>query len=64
MNKAQGSSLEEAAQQVREEAKEAQPETVCPGQMQTDPAPFPEAPASNTEPSSEAKGETLGMELS
>ena len=44
VNKAQGSSLEEAAQQVREEAKETNPKTECPGQMQTDPAPFPEAP--------------------
>ena len=64
VNKARGISLKEAAQQVREEAKEANPETECPGQMQTDPAPFPEAPASNMEPSSEAKGETSGMELS
>ena len=64
VSKARGSSLQEAAQQIREEAKEAQPETICPGQMQTDPAPFPEAPTLNTEPFSEAKGETVGMELS
>ena len=63
VNKARGSSLEETAQQVRAEAKEAKSETECPGQMHTDPAPFPEAPASNTEPSTEVQRGTPGMEF-
>ena len=53
VNKARGSSLEETAQQVRAEAQEARSETKCPDQMHADLAPFLEAPASNTEPSTE-----------
>ena len=63
VNKARGSSLEEAAQQVREETEEKSSGRECPDQMQTDPAPFVEAPILNMEPSSETKGETSGKEL-
>ena len=64
VNLAQGSALEEAAQQVREEIKGTTPEAGCPGQAPANPAPFLEAPALNVEPSGMAKGEKSGMELS
>ena len=64
VNQAQGSALEEAAQQVREEIKGATPKAGCPGQAPANPAPFSEAPASSTEPSNKASGDSLGMDHS
>ena len=65
MNKVRGSTLEEAAQEVREEAKDGSPgtESTCPEQMQTDPDPFVETPGLTTEPSSETIGEAQEMEF-
>ena len=65
MNKVRGSVLEEAAQEVWEEAKDRSPgtEATCPEQMQTDPDPFVETPGSTTEPSSETMGEAQEMEV-
>ena len=58
VNKVQGSSLEEAAQEVREEAKEESPgmEATCPNHMQIDLDPFVETPG-------EPKGGTQEMEF-
>ena len=46
MNKVQGSSLEEVAQEVRKEVKDESHgmEAICPDQMHTDPDPFVETP--------------------
>ena len=64
VSRTRGVSLQEAAQQVREEDEEARAETQCPGQMQLNPPPFPITPVSSTEPSSEIQGETGRMESS
>ena len=63
VSKVRGPALEEAAQQVREEAKEAQQEAACPSAMQVEPSPFQEAPASVTVTTNEAEGETSEMDL-
>ena len=65
VNKVRGSALEEAAQEVQEEAKDRSPgtEATCPEQMQTDPDPFVETPGSTTEPPSKTMGETQEMEF-
>ena len=63
VNKVRGPALEEAAQQVREEVKEAQRETACPSPKQVDPSPFQEAPASDTITTNKAEGETSEMDL-
>ena len=64
VSRTRGASLQEAAQQVREEDEEARAETQCPGQMQLNPPPFPITPVSSMEPSSEIQGETGRMESS
>ena len=64
VSKTRGISLQEAAQQVREEDEEVRSETICPDQTQLNPLPFPITPVSNTEPSSETQGETGRMEFS
>ena len=64
VSKTRGISLQEAAQQVREEDKETRSEAICPNQTQLNPLPFPITPVSNTEPSSETPGETGRMEVS
>ena len=64
VSRTRGASLQEAAQQVREEDEEARAVTQCPRQMQPSPLPFPITPVLNTEPSSKAQGETVRMEFS
>ena len=64
VSRTRGASLQEAAQQVREEDEEARAETQCPGQMQLNPPPFPITPVLSMEPSSKIQGETGRMESS
>ena len=64
VSRTRGVSLQEAAQQVREEDEEAKAAKQCPGQMPLNPPPFPITPVLNTEPSNEIQGETERMESS
>ena len=66
MNRVQGDSLKEVAQEVRKEIEEESMgmEIRCPNQMQTDPDPLGVTPGPTKGPSSKPAGEIQEMECS